>query len=207
VAKRIPKEKINFVKKLRSKGWSLPEIYKETGLGYGSIFRYVKGVKISPRYINAWRGKRGGSIKRKERLEMQAYKKAKEKIVDLNTKEKLLFITALYWGEGGKRDFNFTNSDPEMIKLFVSCLKKILKINLNEVRVSIRIYEDLDREKSLDYWSKIIDIPTNKFVNVDVLKGKKVGKLKYGLCRIRIRKGGNVLKYLQALKKRVLEVY
>jgi hypothetical protein len=116
-------------------------------------------------------------------------------------------MTALYWGEGGKRDFNFTNSDPVMIKIFVNWLEKILKINSNDLRVSIRIYEDLDKEKSLNYWSKIIGIPVNKFASVNILKGKKLGKLEYGLCRIRIKKGGSMLKYLIALEKRVSEVY
>ncbi len=154
-----------------------------------------------------WQGKRGGSKKRKQKLEVVAYTKAKKIINGLNEKEKILFLAALYWGEGGKKDFNFTNSDPEMIKIFVNGLKNVLNINLDQVRVSIRIYEDLDREKSLDYWSEITSIPKAKFVNVDVLKGKKLGKLKYGLCRIRIRKGGNMLKYLSALNRRVSEVF
>jgi len=207
MAKRIPINKIYLMKELRSKGWSLPEIHKKIGFGYGSVFRYVRDVQISSEHIDTWRGKWGGSIKRKDGLEMIAYKKAKKEIKDLTKKEKLLFITALYWGEGGKRDFNFTNSDPEMIKIFVNGLEKILKINLDDIRVSIRIYEDLDREKSLDYWSRIIGIPVGKFVSVNILKGKKLGKLKYGLCRIRIKKGGNMLKYLLALEKRVSEVY
>ena len=207
MAKRIPIEKINLIKKLRSEGWSLPEIHKRIGFGYGSIYRYVRDVKISSKYIKEWRGKWGGSVKRREKLEAIACKKAKKEIIDLNRKEKLLFMVALYWGEGGKKDFNFINSDPEMVRIFVNGLKNVLNIDLDEMRVSIRIYEDLDREKSLDYWSKIIGIPKDKFINVNILKGKKIGKLKYGLCRIRIKKGGDMLKYLLALNKRVAEIF
>lgn len=207
VARRIPIEKINLIKKLRSEGWSLPEIHKKLGFGYGSIFRYVKGVQISPKYIDKWRGKWGGSIKRKEKLEADACEKAKKEITSLNRKEKLLFMTALYWGEGGKGDFNFTNSNPEMIKIFVNGLREILKIDQKGIRASIRIYEDLDRNICLNHWSKITEIPVKEFVNVDVLKGKKSGKLAYGLCRIRIKKGGNMLKYLLALDRRVSEIF
>ena len=82
MAKRIPIEKINLIKKLRSEGWSLPEIHKEVGLGYGSVFRYLKNVKISPQHISMWRGKWGGSIKRKVKLEAIAYKKAKKEVFD-----------------------------------------------------------------------------------------------------------------------------
>lgn len=207
MARRITQEEITRIKDLRSRGWSLPEIHTKTKIGYGSVFRYIQNIPILPQYKSIWQGKRGGSKKRKQKLEVVAYTKAEKIISVLNEKEKILFLAALYWGEGGKKDFNFTNSDPEMIRIFVDGIKNILNISPDEIRVSIRIYEDLDREKSLDYWSKIVDIPKNKFVNVDVLKGKKIGKLKYGLCRVRIKKGGNMLKYLLALNNRVSEIF
>lgn len=188
VGKRISPEKINLMKKLRSEGWSLPEIHKEVGCGYGSVFRYIKDTQVSPFFIDKWRGKWGGSVKRKEEREKMAYEKAKKEVSNLSKKEKLLFMTALYWAKGGKKDFNFTNSDPKMIKIFVDGLKEILKVDQNDTRASIRIYEDLDRNKCLNYWSKITKIPVDKFVSIDVLKGKKSGKLTYGLCRIRIKK-------------------
>lgn len=207
MAKRISLEKINLMKKLRSEGWSLPEIHKKVGCGYGSVFRHIRDTQISPLFIDKWRGKWGGSIKRKEEREKIAYKKAEKEILCLTTKEKLLFMTALYWGEGGKKDFNFSNTDPEMIRVFVNSLKEIFKIDQKDIRASIRIYEDLDRDKCLNHWSNVTGIPVKEFVSVDVLKGKKFGKLAYGLCRIRIIKGGNVLKYLLALNRRVSEVF
>ncbi len=206
MAKRITPEKITLIKKLRAKGFSLPEIQRETGIGYGSVFRYIRSVQILPKYQNTWLGKRGGSIKRKRIHELEAYQKAKRQVKGLNEKEKLIFLSALYWGEGGKTDFNFTNSDPEMIKVFVLGLKNILKVNQEEIKASIRIYDDIDMKIALNHWSKVTNIPVNEFVNVNVLKGKKSGKLKYGMCRIRIKKGGNMLKYLLALNKRVVEL-
>lgn len=192
---------------LRSRGFSLPEIYREVKVGYGSVSRYIQGVKILPQYQKIWLSKRNGSKARKTRLEADAREKAKEQVASLNTKEKLLFLAALYWGEGGKVDFNFTNSDPEMIKIFVSGLKETLGITQKNIRISIRTYEDLDKKTCLNYWSKITKIPVRDFVNVDVLKGRKSGKLKYGLCRIRVKKGGNMLKYLLAINKRVAELF
>lgn len=207
MAKRIPLEKITLIKQLRSRGWSLPEIHKKVGFGYGTIFRHLKDVQILPKYRKTWLDKRGGSAKRKRRLEIEAYGKARDIVKHLNEKERLLHLAALYWGEGGKTDFNFTNSDPEMIRIFVSGLRNVLNIKQAEIRASIRIYEDINRQSALDHWSKVTNIPVNEFMNVDVLKGKKLGKLKYGLCRIRIKKGGNMLKYFLALNKRVAELF
>ncbi len=203
----IPKSKVEKIKRLRSRGWSLPEIHREVKVGYGSVSRYIQGVEILPQYQEIWLDKRNGSKARKVRLEKDATQKAKKEIVNLNTKEKLIFLSALYWGEGGKTDFNFTNSDPEMIKVFVSGLKDILKIKQEEIKASIRIYEDLDKSICLKHWSKITGTPVSKFLNINILKGKKSGKLQYGLCRIRIKRGGNMLKYLLALNKRIAELY
>jgi hypothetical protein len=205
--KYISKEIIEKIKILRSQGWSLNEIYHEVRVGYGSVSRYIQGVKILPQYQQIWLNKRNGSKAIMDRHKKIANQKAEDFIVNLTEKEKLLFIAALYWGEGGKKDFNFTNSDSEMIKIFVRCLREILKIDQKDIRASIRIYEDLDRNICLNHWSKITNIPIEEFVNVDVLKGKKLGKLAFGLCRIRIKKGGDMLKYLLALNKRVSKIF
>jgi len=125
----------------------------------------------------------------------------------LSDKERLIFLSALYWGEGGKGDFNLTNTDSELMKVFVKGLKEIFGLKTDDFRVSIRTYEDLDKDKCLIFWSKITGVPKEKFVNVDVLKGKKEGKLPYGMCRLRIRRGGNMLKYLTALRKQVTKLF
>jgi hypothetical protein len=207
VPKLIPQSKIDKIKKLRSFGWSLSEIYKNVKVGYGSVFRYIKGVKIKPQYQRAWLDKRNGSKIRKKKLEKIAATKARKQIVSLSSKEKLIFLAALYWCEGGKTDFNFINSNPEMVRTFINGLKEILKIDGKNIRASIRIYEDLDKNTCLGHWSEMIGIPMNEFVNIDVLKGKKTGKLPYGLCRIRVRKGGNMLKYLLAVNRRVSDIF
>jgi hypothetical protein len=207
MANRLTPRIISKIRLLRKKGWSLNEIKDQVPVGYGTIFRYIKGVQILPQHKTTWFGKRGGSIKRKKRLEEQAYLKAKNTIRYLTDNERIIFLTALYWSEGTKKDFSLTNSDPELIKIFVDGLVKVFKTDRSKFRVSVRIYEDLDRAKCLDHWSEIIGIPPAKFISVNVLKGKKVGKLKYGICRVRLEKGGNMLKYLNSLKNRVIEMY
>lgn len=207
MAKRISQEVIESIRKLRKQGLSLNEIRKLYPIGYGSIFRYIKDVEMFPQYRKSWLGKRGGSRRRKERLEAEAYEEAKKAVPVLTEKEMQLFLAALYWSEGTKTDFSLTNSDPEMVKVFTKGLKEVLKIPSTRLRVSLRIYEDLDKDRCLAFWSKITGIQPEQFVSIIILKGKKVGKLNYGICRVRILKGGNVLKYMAALKKRVIEIF
>lgn len=192
---------------LRQRGFSLPEIKRMTGKAQTTIFRYIKDVKILPEYISEWAGKRGGSIKRKRIKEELAFEEGIKFVGELSDREKLLFLCALYWAEGSKKDFGLSNTDPGLIKIFVKILKEVLNINIARLRVSIRIYEDLNREECLDYWSKIVDIPKDKFVNVNVLPGKKKGKLKYGMCRIRISRGGDILKKINGINKAIEKLY
>lgn len=142
-----------------------------------------------------------------ELAKIEASKKAKQLISLLSSKEKAVFLSALYWAEGNKRDFGFTNTDPEMIRVFVTGLEEIFQIPRDRLRASIRTYEDLDKEKCLRYWSKVVGIPPEQFVNVNVLKGKKNGKLAYGMCRIRIIKGTDMLKYITAIRNRVADLF
>lgn len=205
--KLLLKETIERIKLLRKKGYSLPEIKREVKVSYGSVFRYIQGVKILPEYWKEWHGKQGGSIKRMRKREQLAHEKAMKTIFSLSTTEKIIFLAALYWGEGGKKDFNLTNTDPELIKVFIHGLKEIFNISSDRLRLSIRTYEDLDKNKCLNYWSKVTGVPVEKFVNVNILKGRKKGKLEYGMCRVRILKGGDVLKYIRALNIRIRELF
>jgi len=205
--KLIQREKIDKIKLLRKKGYSLPEIAKELNVGTASVFRYTQGVEILPQYWKEWHGKQGGSIKRMKLREQEAINKAAIEIPSLSIKEKLIFLSALYWGEGNKKDFNLINSDPELIKIFINGLGEVFSIPKDKLRISIRIYEDLNINKCLKFWSSITGVPVNKFKSVNILKGKKIGKLEYGMCRIRIEKGGDMLKYVTALKNRIKELF
>ncbi|MEK7177281.1 MAG: hypothetical protein AAB705_00455 [Patescibacteria group bacterium] len=205
--KLIPKETIKKIKLLRQHGYSLPEIKKVVNVGHGSVFRYIQGVEILPEYRKIWHSKRGGSFKRMKLAEKKAEEKADEYIVRLSEKEKLIFLSALYWGEGSKGDFGLTNSDPDLIKVFVLGLKEVFKISTDRLRISIRIYNDLNREKCLKFWSTITGVPVPKFVSVNVLEGKKEGKLPYGMCRVRVTKGADVLKYMKALKNKIIDLF
>jgi len=133
----------------------------------------------------------------------EAEEKALDTIRTLSDKEKIIFLSALYWGEGNKKDFNLMNSAPRLIKVFITGLHTVFDISPDRLRISIRLYEDLDRVTCLHYWSQVTGIRVADFISVDTIKGKKKGKLKYGMCRVRISKGGDMLKYIQSLYKQI----
>ena len=205
--KLLSKKVIDKIILLRQRGYSISEIRKIVKVGQGTVFRYIQGVDILPQYNDIWLSKRWSSVKRMKIAENKAMEKVKKRIKTLSEIEKTIFLSALYWGEGNKKDFGLTNSDPDLIKVFILGLRNIFKITTDRLRLSIRIYKDLDKEKCLNFWSKITGVPVEKFVSVNVLEGKKQGKLSYGMCRIRVTKGGDLLKYINAVNKRIIELF
>jgi hypothetical protein len=199
--KKIDQESLFRIKTLRSRGYSLPEISDLVKVSKTSVLRYIQGVEVLPEYRENLAGKRGGSRKRKLLHERQAFEDGKE-IVDIpSEKEKMLFLAALYWAEGSKKDFGLSNTDPELIRIFVNGLREVYGITDERLRISVRIYEDLDRDKCLSFWSDIVGIAKEQFVGVNVLPGKKKGKLLYGMCRVRVTKGSLLLKKIVGINK------
>ena len=91
-----------------------------------------------------------------------------------------------------------------MISTFLSCLKE-LGVKKDSLTIGIRIYEDIDRQKAINFWAKIIGVTADKIRHIDVLKGKKQGKLAYGMCRIRVVKSGYLLKLMTAVREIIIK--
>lgn len=199
--KKVDEFRREEIRLLRSQGYSLDEISKAIGISRTTILPYIKDVKILPEYLSNWTGKRGGSRKRKLLLEKLAFEEGKNIVGKLSNKERVLFLSALYWAEGSKSDFGLSNTDPELIRLFVNGLRDVFDVTDERLRVSVRIYEDLDPDRCLIFWSDILKIPKEKFVSINVLSGKKKGKLDYGMCRVRLIKGGDLLKKIKGINK------
>lgn len=119
----------------------------------------------------------------------------------------MLFLAALYWGEGTKKDLSLTNSDPDLIRIFLNIIRSCLNIPNGKIRINIRIYEDMDKDKCIKFWLHATSLDTKNISCINILKGKKSGKLEYGICRLRALKGGSMLKYFKAIKEEVISKF
>lgn len=196
--KKVTQEDIERIISLRQTGHSFLEIKKAVGRGAGTVFKYACKVAVLPRYQSILKAKQGGSTTRMLREQKNAGEKANTLIPPLGKTEKLLIAACLYWGEGTKKDFNLSNTDPDLIKVFVTCLEE-MGITKKDLRVTVRVYEDLNRKRAISHWAKIVGIAPKRILNVNVLKGKKKGKLKYGMCRLRVTKGAPHLKLIHGI--------
>ena len=79
----------------------------------------------------------------------------------------------LYWAEGSKayvsngkkheRLIEFANTDPLMITTFLRFLREIMKLEETRLRARIKIHQNINYKKSVEYWSKITGIPYEHF--------------------------------------------
>ena len=192
---RLTDVQIEQIVNLRKTGHSLNEIKKISGRANDTVFKYIKGVKILPEFVDVLRFKQGGSKNRCLEKWQIAKEKAKNLFSKFGRKEKLVALACLYWGEGNKKELNLINGDPYLIRFFIECLKEI-GIGKDLLKITIRIYEDVNKNQAVKFWADFLGLPENKISNVNILKGKKVGKLKHGMCRVRVKKGAEYFKLI-----------
>lgn len=181
---------------MRRTGLSLGELARKFSISKTTVWYHVKDIDI---------GLRGMGSIRKSMMDWDSAKKTSQTLIrEVSKVEKIIIAAMLYWGEGTKKDFSLSNTDPQLIITFISCLDA-LGIEKDALRVSVRIYEDINRNEAVNYWSHITGVPIHRFLSVNVLKGKKKGKLQYGMCRLRVAKAGYYLKLLKSIKNLIAE--
>ena len=196
--KPVTKKEAETFVRLRQTGHSLPEIQKATGRGSATVFKYIQNVKVLEEYKQILRAKQGGSKARADKGWKESVQKADGLLGTLTKRDKLIILTTLYWGEGTKRELNIINSDPELLRVFIECLL-LIGVTRDMLRVTLRIFEDGSENEARKYWARALKIPENSILGVNILEGKKLGKLKYGMCRVRVTKGAPHFKLIMSM--------
>ena len=222
------KEKEKAIK-LRKSGFSYSEILKEIPVAKSTLSLWLRNVglakkqkqRLTEKKLAAM--KRGWEACRKKRLMITEIIKgnARAEINKISKRELWLMGVMLYWAEGHKErgkssNVCFTNSDPQMIKLFLRWLQKICKISKEHIFCEIYLHETAT-EKAREirkYWSEITDFPLIQFQKIRWKKNKintkrkNIGENYRGLLRITVRKSANLNRkitgWIEGICKKVL---
>lgn len=204
-------------RELRRKGKSLNEIARSTNVSKGTVSLWCRDIVLTEeqskeltegRSRAGSRGRLlGAESNRKKKAEMlNACSVWSQGIFNSFTERDLLIAgVALYWAEGSKSEttsgFVFVNSDPIMIKLMYLWLKKIMKIQKENIKPRLAINEIHKPriEAVLQFWSDLLGLPVSQFGNpwyskVKVSKVYENYDSYYGILRLGVRKSG-ILKY------------
>ena len=153
--------------KINSSFWKVYDLMKENNIprrGYSEA-NFVKYNHYKPRF----------SVK---------------KNIDANDKYLKIAGIMLYWAEGHKKGsgIDFANSDAEIIKLFLTFLRRICGVNEERLRIYLYAYEDQDINRLRNFWSKTTQIPLAQFTKPYIRKGNanlSGRKMRNGLVHIR----------------------
>ena len=196
---------------LRKRGYSYSRILKKLGMtSKGTLSHWFKDIvlpeKTQKKLKNDYKintvkalakfNKNRSKIILKENR--QALLKGKKDIKIMDRNHLLILGSALYWGEGTKYvgrspSLIFTNSDPDMIKVYMKFLRRGLLIKEMDIKAGIHIHPYVDVKKSREFWSKVTGLARDVFYIVNVTSSasrnkRPSRKLPYGMAVIKVNR-------------------
>ena len=97
----------------------------------------------------------------------------------------------LYWAEGDKRSgrVQFSNSDPDMIRLMMEWFRKFCEVPEAKFRIGLFVHSLHVRENYLAFWGGITGLPISQFnrpyIKPTIFSNRK-NKLYEGTCVIKV---------------------
>lgn len=162
---------------LRTKGYSLNEIRDKIDASKSTISLWVRDISLSKNalariegrmtkgQIAARKAKRAQTAQR-EQYATQVARQVLQKTI-LNKNSAIILCAMIYYCEGRKsvqQGIAFTNSDPDLIKLFLVLFRKSFVLDEEKFRVCVHLHSYHNSEQQLKFWSKTTTIPLRQFI-------------------------------------------
>jgi DNA-binding transcriptional MerR regulator len=161
---------------LREAGFSIKEIAKMLRIAVSTSSVWLRGVTVSTkgkkrmtkqaslhRYKMSlrWAEKRSEKLLRHKQKAMRIIDR-----IDFSQSINRLICAVLFWAEGEKtnRHLAFTNSDPNMIALFLCLLRQSYKLDEKKFRISMHLHDYHDVGEMYAFWSETTSIAKNQFI-------------------------------------------
>ena len=193
-------------RRLRKRGWSLGEISQSLNIPKNTLSGWVKEIILTGRLkqrikkkeiTSAAKGRILAAKVLKQKLEnwkesIQKRTRQFSKMPFKNAKTGKLICGILYVCEGSKypttRCLSFANSDPKMIKFFLSMLRKYFNVDEKKFRCRVQQRCDQGSNELKRFWSSVTKIPLSQFYKNYADKrteGKLTAKKDYkGVCTL-----------------------
>jgi transposase-like protein len=162
---------------LRKIGYSLNEIVSEIGVSKSTISMWVRNVFLSKESkIRLLTKITAGQLSsqeshRAQRIAKENAAKQRARIIlndiSFNVNISRLICALLYFCEGRKSPYSgisFMNSDPGLMKLFLTTLRTSFSLDETRFRVQVHLHSYHDKNVQLKFWSKIMNIPIVQFI-------------------------------------------
>ncbi|MDD5347906.1 MAG: hypothetical protein PHT59_04760 [Candidatus Omnitrophica bacterium] len=160
--------------------YSVNEVSRRLGLSFWDVYKTMNKFSLKRRDFSL-----AGSISNKNKPQFRPKS-------FLSHQDELLKIAGymLYWAEGTFQGntVDFTNSNPEMIKLFLLFLRKICGVKEERLRIYLYAYDYQNIDALKKFWNETTQIPITQFTKPYIRKGNlniTKRKLLHGLVHIR----------------------
>ena len=67
------------------------------------------------------------------------------------------------------------------------------------LKISLRLYENISPTKAIAFWANNLGVSERSISSIQIVPGNKIGKLEYGMCRIRVKKSSSYFKLLMSM--------
>lgn len=215
---------------LRKQGFTYSEILERIPVAKSTLSLWLRSVGLSKKHEQRitekklMSAKKGADIRRQQRIKKSEIieNRAKKEVGGISRKELLLIGVALYWAEGSKqKEHNisqkvaFSNSDPEMLKLFLYWLKHFAGVSDEKIYFELYIHESKkdNLENSIRHWTGCLNESREKIQAVYFKKNKintkrkNIGKEYHGLIRINVRESTDLNRRISGWIQGILNSY
>lgn len=196
---RYSQSLLNSLKQDRLSGCTVPELVTKYSMPKTSVWHHIQNLKLPTEIQQNLRSSRGGSAARAQERWKIADSEAEKLLGDFKERQIWpVLLTALYWAEGTKSSFVFTNTDESMMRIFLRLVRVYLHIPDDRIDVLVRICKPMKPLVCRRHWSSVTGIPVRN-VRVNFHDQYNKSTTKYGMCRITLKGGGDQLKLLHCL--------
>jgi transcriptional regulator with XRE-family HTH domain len=150
---------------LRAEGRTLADIAALLGVSKSSVSLWVRDMDIEVRRRAPTRRRPHPFHLAKLAEVDECNRVGRERLACISEEAFLVAGTALYAGEGAKRDGNvlFANTDAQMVRFFCAWFRRFFSVDEDRLRVRVYLHEGLDIEAAEDFWSAVTGVPRSQF--------------------------------------------
>lgn len=193
---------IRKAESLRRSGKSYSEISKKLGIPKSTLSSWFADKKWSQKIkLRLLKKQRSGGKdnlasankarqKKKESRHARFRNEARNSFEQLKNNPLFLVGISIYWGEGEKANqgrVSVINTDPNLLKIVANFYRECLEIQEEKLRIALYIYDDIDENEAIKFWSKELNVPRKQFIKTQVLKSRSKRtrrRSKYGICNL-----------------------
>jgi hypothetical protein len=179
-------------------------ISEQLGVSKSTLSNWLKDLPYTPneQVLSRIRCGQGayGLRRRQIRIDETSERNARgiSEVGKVSKRDLWMIGLGLWIGEGSKtmEQIRLVNSDPRVVRLFISWLREICELQDKNITIAMHLYPDSDELSSMKYWMNITKLPKKQFRKTQIdrrldKKWSKRGKTPHDTLHITVASNHN----------------